>query len=64
MEMGGEYNEEEEEEEYEDCNAFVWSRREDRVSEEKKCWGGDSLLGKEKKTRKRRRSTDGNPNKQ
>lgn len=62
MVFGGEYNEEDE-----DCNAFVWSRREDIVSEEKNCWGGDTLLGKKEKTRKRirrRRRTNGNANKQ
>jgi len=61
--IGGEYNEEEEDE---DCNAFVWTRREDIVSEEKNCWGGDSLLGNEEKSKKLRRRIriNGNPNKQ
>lgn len=36
IEMVGEFDKEEVEDE--DCNAFVWSRREDdRVSEEKNC---------------------------
>lgn len=35
IETGGEFDKEEVEDE--DCNAFVWSRREGRVSEEKNC---------------------------
>lgn len=60
--MGGEFDKEEVEDE--DCNAFVWSRREDRVSEEKNCWCGDLFIGKDEKTRRRRRTPNGNPNKQ